>query len=84
MLSDIDSANNLVELFLKRADEKGDLPFLGVKLGGAPPLSLRHTLCGPRKPRIAGEPARLPLGRLLALMAEMLPPPSQYPLHLHL
>ena len=34
MLSDIDSANNLVELFLKRADEKGDLPFLGAKLGG--------------------------------------------------
>ena len=35
MLSDIDSANNLVELFLKRADEKGDLPFLGAKSGGA-------------------------------------------------
>jgi len=34
VLSDIDSANNLVELFLKRADEKGDLPFLGAKLGG--------------------------------------------------
>ena len=34
MLSDIDSANNLVELFLKRADEKGDTPFLGAKKGG--------------------------------------------------
>ena len=35
MLSDIDSANNLVELFLKRADEKGDLPFLGAKKDGS-------------------------------------------------
>ena len=34
MLSDIDSANNLVELFLKRADEKGDAPFLGAKRDG--------------------------------------------------
>lgn len=34
MLHDIDSANNLVELFLKRADEKGDAPFLGRKEGG--------------------------------------------------
>lgn len=34
MLSDIDSANNLVELFLMRADEKGDTPFLGAKQGG--------------------------------------------------
>ncbi|MGV2494659.1 AMP-dependent synthetase/ligase [Pelagerythrobacter aerophilus] len=34
-LSDIDSANNLVELFLKRADAKGDAPMLGVKRGGA-------------------------------------------------
>ena len=34
MLSDIDSANNLVELFLKRADEKGDAPFLGAKRNG--------------------------------------------------
>jgi long-chain acyl-CoA synthetase len=34
-LSDIDSANNLVELFLARADAKGDAPFLGVKRGGA-------------------------------------------------
>lgn len=33
-LSDIDSANNLVELFLKRADAKGDAPMLGVKRGG--------------------------------------------------
>jgi len=33
-LSDIDSANNLVELFLKRADTRGDAPFLGAKLGG--------------------------------------------------
>ena len=35
MLSDIDSANNLVELFLKRADERGDKPFLGAKRGGS-------------------------------------------------
>ena len=34
-LSDIDSANNLVELFLKRADAKGDAPMLGVKRGSA-------------------------------------------------
>ena len=34
MLSDIDSANNLVELFLKRADEKGSAPFLGAKRDG--------------------------------------------------
>ena len=34
MLSEIDSANNLVELFLKRADERGDQPFLGAKRGG--------------------------------------------------
>lgn len=34
MLSDIDNAKNLVELFLKRADEKGDAPFLGKKQGG--------------------------------------------------
>jgi long-chain acyl-CoA synthetase len=33
-LSDIDSANNLVELFLKRADARGDRPFLGAKSGG--------------------------------------------------
>ena len=33
-LSDIDSANNLVELFLKRADARGDRPFLGAKAGG--------------------------------------------------
>ncbi len=33
-LQDIDSANNLVELFLKRADEKGDAPFLGRKSDG--------------------------------------------------
>ena len=33
-LSDIDSANNLVELFLERADERGDAPFLGAKAGG--------------------------------------------------
>ena len=31
VLSDIDQANNLVELFLKRADEKADAPFLGRK-----------------------------------------------------
>ena len=34
MLSDIDSANNLVELFLKRADAKGEAPFLGAKRDG--------------------------------------------------
>jgi long-chain acyl-CoA synthetase len=34
MLQDIDRAQNLVELFLKRADEKGDAPFLGHKTGG--------------------------------------------------
>ena len=34
MLSDIDSANNLVELFLKRADAKSDQPFLGWKEDG--------------------------------------------------
>ncbi|MFN6934545.1 MAG: AMP-dependent synthetase/ligase, partial [Tsuneonella sp.] len=33
-LSDIDSANNLVELFLKRADVRGDRPFLGARIGG--------------------------------------------------
>lgn len=34
LLKDIDGANNLVELFLKRADEKGDVPFLGAKIEG--------------------------------------------------
>lgn len=34
MLQDIDSAQNLVALFLKRADAKGDAPFLGHKSGG--------------------------------------------------
>ncbi|MEM7665337.1 MAG: long-chain fatty acid--CoA ligase [Pseudomonadota bacterium] len=33
-LQDIDAANNLVDLFLKRADEKGDAPFLGRKEDG--------------------------------------------------
>ncbi|MEP0189332.1 MAG: long-chain fatty acid--CoA ligase [Erythrobacter sp.] len=33
-LQDIDGANNLVELFLKRADEGGDAPFLGRKVDG--------------------------------------------------
>ncbi len=33
-LSDIDSASNLVELFLKRADARSSRPFLGVKTGG--------------------------------------------------
>ncbi len=33
-LSDLDSAQNLVELFLKRADQGGDKPFLGAKRGG--------------------------------------------------
>jgi long-chain acyl-CoA synthetase len=34
ILQDIDRAKNLVELFLKRADEKGDAPFLGRKSDG--------------------------------------------------
>ncbi|QDM41112.1 long-chain fatty acid--CoA ligase [Altererythrobacter sp. TH136] len=34
LLSDIDSANNLVELFLKRADARAGQPFLGAKIGG--------------------------------------------------
>jgi long-chain acyl-CoA synthetase len=34
LLQDVDNAQNLVELFLKRADEKGDAPFLGHKTGG--------------------------------------------------
>ncbi len=34
MLSDIESASNLVALFLKRADAGGDAPFLGTKRGG--------------------------------------------------
>ena len=34
ILQDIDNAQNLVALFLKRADEKGDAPFLGHKAGG--------------------------------------------------
>ncbi|WP_375290679.1 AMP-dependent synthetase/ligase [Qipengyuania sp.] len=34
MLSDIDAANNLVALFLKRAQEGGDTPFLGAKRNG--------------------------------------------------
>ena len=34
MLQDIDAAQNLVALFFKRADEKGDAPFLGHKAGG--------------------------------------------------
>ncbi|MEO1969085.1 MAG: long-chain fatty acid--CoA ligase [Sphingomonadaceae bacterium] len=34
MLTDIDSANNLVELFLKRADEGGERAFLGYKQAG--------------------------------------------------
>jgi len=33
-LQDIDGAQNLVALFLKRADAKGDAPFLGHKAGG--------------------------------------------------
>ncbi|QIG55407.1 long-chain fatty acid--CoA ligase [Altererythrobacter sp. BO-6] len=33
-LAEIDNANNLVELFLTRADAKGDAPFLGRKEGG--------------------------------------------------
>ncbi|MGB3806626.1 MAG: long-chain fatty acid--CoA ligase [Erythrobacter sp.] len=34
MLQDVDRAANLVELFFKRADEKGDAPFLGRKEDG--------------------------------------------------
>jgi long-chain acyl-CoA synthetase len=34
LLQDIDGAQNLVALFLKRADEKGDAPFLGHKADG--------------------------------------------------
>ncbi|WP_379922837.1 AMP-dependent synthetase/ligase [Erythrobacter sp. R86502] len=34
LLQDIDKARNLVELFLMRADEKGDASFLGRKTGG--------------------------------------------------
>ena len=34
LLQDIDGAQNLVALFFKRADEKGDAPFLGHKTGG--------------------------------------------------
>lgn len=34
LLQDIDGAQNLVALFLKRADAKGDAPFLGHKAGG--------------------------------------------------
>ncbi len=33
-ISDFDSANNLVSLFLARADERGDAPFLWAKPGG--------------------------------------------------
>ena len=33
-LSDIERANNLVELFLKRADARGERPFLGARIGG--------------------------------------------------
>ncbi|MFN4113293.1 MAG: AMP-dependent synthetase/ligase [Sphingomonadaceae bacterium] len=33
-LSDLDNATNLVQLFLKRADEGGDKPFLGAKRDG--------------------------------------------------
>lgn len=33
-MQDIDNAQTLVELFLKRADEKGNAPFLGHKTGG--------------------------------------------------
>ena len=34
LVSDLEQANNLVELFLKRADENGDKPFLGAKKDG--------------------------------------------------
>ena len=35
ILQDIDGANNLVELFLTRAEQRGDAPFLGRKQAGA-------------------------------------------------
>ena len=34
ILQDVDRANNLVELFLMRADSKGDAPFLGARRDG--------------------------------------------------
>lgn len=34
ILADIDAANNLVEMFFKRADERADQPFLGAKRDG--------------------------------------------------
>lgn len=34
ILQDVDRANNLVEMFLMRADQKGDTPFLGAKRDG--------------------------------------------------
>ena len=34
ILNDIDTARTLVDLFLKRADELGDAPFLGAKIDG--------------------------------------------------
>jgi long-chain acyl-CoA synthetase len=34
-LTELDTTRNLVELFLRRADEKGDKPFLGAKIDGA-------------------------------------------------
>ena len=34
-LSELDTTQNLVELFLRRSDEKGDAPFLGAKRDGA-------------------------------------------------
>lgn len=34
ILQDVDRATNLIDLFLKRADEKGDAPFLGRKENG--------------------------------------------------
>jgi long-chain acyl-CoA synthetase len=34
MLAEIEQANSLVELFLKRADARGDAPFLGRKIDG--------------------------------------------------
>lgn len=33
-LAEVDTARNLVELFLTRADQKGDAPFLGAKIDG--------------------------------------------------
>jgi len=46
ILKDIDRANNLVELFFERVEEKGDKPFLGRKVDGEwQTLSWREVAC---------------------------------------